>query len=505
VDGSRNGIETVRRSIVSSVELRFLAVFIPAMFLVLVLLTGGYEWHNYSKSLDNLNRRINAVTANLSLVLAEPLAANDQRQVRLLLATVIADQAVTALQVTGAHGEIIDSFGDVGDVPDRWKSVHFVNFADGNQLRQVGSVTLAFSDDRLREAALERVGFAAISVGIMLLSAVLIVHWSYSRAVGQPISALQRALRETDGGKRSRVEWSSDDEIGDLVLSFNELQAREEHSLKMLQETQAELEKRVRERTQELELATSQAVIASRAKTEFLAAMSHEFRTPLNAILGFGDLLLEDSETMTSKRRREYLREMVNSGEILLSLVSKLLDFSRLETGNLEIAPEQISPSVEVQAAVKIEFPRAVVRKVEIDYQEDLATGSRILADPERFRQVVSNLIANAVKYNRPMGRVFITLDDSREGWCRLTVRDTGDGIAEDQRDKVFRPFDRLGREAGSIDGVGIGLALAKRLTESMGGRIDYSSVLGEGSTFWVEFPLLTLERDEPQTRATAA
>ncbi|MEQ9327160.1 MAG: ATP-binding protein [Rhodospirillales bacterium] len=482
-------------SFVSRIELRFLAVFVPAMFAVLVALTSGYEWHVYQKASDNLRHRLTAITSNLSIVMAESLANDDHRQVRLLLANIIADEAVSAIRISGMNGEIIDSFGDFDNQPEEWRATQRVNFVDNDSYRQVGQVDLAFTDSHLVERAYQRLGFAAISVGIMLLAAVAIVHVSYSRSVGRPITELRRAVRETEGRSRRRVEWHSDDEIGELVTAYNDLQEREENSLRLLQETQRDLERRVSERTRDLELATSEAILASRVKTEFLAAMSHEFRTPLNAIMGFGDLLKEDVTEMPVERRQEYIREIVRSGDILLTLVSKLFDFSRLESGTLDVAPAPMNPSREVQSVLVAERLRAAPRSISIDYQTNLSGDCFILADAERYRQVVANLLGNAIKYNRPNGRVFVTLDSPLEGWCRLTVRDTGLGIPDDLRDRIFNPFDRLGREAGAIDGAGVGLTLAKRLTENMGGRISFTSVPGEGSTFWIEFPLLSAER----------
>jgi signal transduction histidine kinase len=480
---------------VSRVELRFLALFVPAMFAVLVALTAGYEWHSFQKATEALRHRLAAISANLSIVMAESLADNDHRQVRLLLANVIADEAVAAIRITGVDGEAIDSFGDFDSQPEAWRVTQRVNFVDNDTFRQVGQIDLAFTHSHLVDRALQRLGFAAISVGIMLLAAVAIVHFSYSRSVGRPISELRRAVREAEGRTRRRVEWQSDDEIGELVAAYNDLQEREEKSLKLLQETQQDLEIRVSERTRDLELATSEAILASRAKTEFLAAMSHEFRTPLNAIMGFGDLLMEDDEKMPAKRRQDYIREIVRSGDILLTLVSKLFDFSRLESGTLDVSPVPMDPSAEVQSVLVAERSRAEARSITIDYQTNLPDGCTILADAERFRQVVTNLLANGIKYNRPSGRVYLTLDSPLSGWCRLTVRDTGDGIPADMHDRVFNPFDRLGREAGAIDGVGVGLTLSKRITESMGGRISFTSSPGEGATFWVEFPLLGREQ----------
>ena len=464
----------------------------PALFLVLVLLTAGYEWHGYTRAVDQLKQRLGAVTSNLSIIMAEPLYRGDRRQIRLLMASVIADDAVAAFAIYDMNGGLIDNFGLPKDEPPEWRMSQFVNFADQEGLRQVGRLEIAFTDRHLREQTLNRFGFAVISVGIMLLAALVIVHVSYSRSIGRPINDLRRAVKETRDGARGRVTWDSDDEIGDLMSAFNALQDREEKSLSLLTETQRDLERRVRERTRELEQASSEALLANRAKTEFLAAMSHEFRTPLNATIGFASLLIEDGEAVSSERRSQYLQEIVRSGDILLSLLSKLLDYSELETGTLRITPEATDPLAIVEAVVTEETARAAHKSVHLDFQASLSGGNLIFVDSSRYRQIVTNLLGNAIKYNRPDGRVFASLDNVRDGWCRLTVRDTGEGIAEGMYDKVFIPFDRLGREAGSIDGAGIGLALVKRLTERMGGEIDFTSVVNEGSTFWVEFPLVS-------------
>tara|TARA_R110000787_G_scaffold16622_25_gene50853 strand:- start:103200 stop:104684 length:1485 start_codon:yes stop_codon:yes gene_type:complete len=477
---------------VSIVELRFLAIFVPALFLVLVLMTAGYEWHSYSRASQHLKQRLGAVASNLSIIMAEPLDRRDGRQIRLLMASVIADDAVAAFAIYDVDGALIDNFGVPQDEPVEWRMSQFVNFADQDGLRQVGRLEIAFTDRHLWEQTLNRLGFAVLSVGVMLLAALVIVHVSYSRSIGRPIDDLRRAFRETRDGARGRVTWDSDDEIGDLMTAFNALQDREEKSLDLLKQTQSDLERRVRERTHDLEQASTEALLANRAKTQFLAAMSHEFRTPLNATIGFASLLLEDADSISPERRSQYLEEIVRSGDILLSLLSKLLDYSELETGTLKITPEAVDPLVIVEAVIAEEAGRAAQKAVHLDFQTALAGGNKIFVDGARYRQIVTNLLVNAIKYNRSDGRVFVSLDSVRDGRCRLTVRDTGEGISDAMHDKVFIPFDRLGREAGSIDGAGIGLALVKQLTTRMGGEIDFTSVVNEGSTFWVEFPFVS-------------
>jgi CheY-like chemotaxis protein len=224
---------------------------------------------------------------------------------------------------------------------------------------------------------------------------------------------------------------------------------------------------------------------ASRAKSEFLASMSHELRTPLNAILGFGQLI--ELDRALGVRTQAHVREVLRAGRHLLRLINEVLDLAQVESGRLVISPEAIDVDALVAGALALTTPLAEVRRIALHAR--IEPGLVVRADRMRLEQVLLNLLANAVKYNRVGGEVHVdaTVVDARR--LRLTVRDTGSGIPPAKQAQLFQPFNRLGAENGAVEGTGIGLALSRRLVELMGGHIGIDSTPGVGSSFWVELP----------------
>jgi signal transduction histidine kinase/CheY-like chemotaxis protein len=247
-----------------------------------------------------------------------------------------------------------------------------------------------------------------------------------------------------------------------------------------------ELEQRVAERTEELQVARREAERANRAKSEFLSRMSHELRTPLNAIMGFSQLLEMD---VLDGGQRDQVRQIVKAGRHLLGLINEVLDIARIEAGTIALSPEPIVVHDAVAEAVELIRPIADERKVALGSVPSPERDHVVLADRQRLKQVLLNLLANAVKYNRRDGRVDVSLEEPHPGRVRVAVRDTGPGIAPELLDRLFVPFDRIGAERTQLEGTGLGLALARRLAEAMQGTIGVHSTVGVGSTFWVELP----------------
>lgn len=232
-------------------------------------------------------------------------------------------------------------------------------------------------------------------------------------------------------------------------------------------------------------LLREQAEQANRAKSEFLSRMSHELRTPLNAILGFAQLMEMDE---LDEEQRESIGQILRGGRHLLDLINEVLDLSRIEAGRLTLSLEPVSVQTAVAQAMSLVSPLA--SEMGLSYTADAIDADLfVTADIQRLKQVLLNLLSNAVKYNQPKGSVHVTVDAAREGRVRIGVRDTGAGIAEAQIPRLFSPFERLDMEARNIPGTGLGLVLARALTEAMRGEIGVESAVGGGSTFWIELP----------------
>lgn len=262
------------------------------------------------------------------------------------------------------------------------------------------------------------------------------------------------------------------------------------HAEQKLRDTHEELERRVQERTQQLQLEIEQREKASNAKNEFLASMSHELRTPMNSILGFAQLL-ELSGTELSNNQKHHVSQILSSGEHLLNLVTDLLDLNTIEERGMALKFENVSANQLIEDCLATVELKAQERNIHIiDECGSQLSGPWLWSDATRLKQVLLNLLSNAIKYNRQGGSVTISYSELPHDMLRIIVADTGQGIGTDVREKLFLPFERLGREAGPVEGSGIGLTIAKRIIEMLNGKIDFESTQGRGSTFWIDIPL---------------
>ena len=252
------------------------------------------------------------------------------------------------------------------------------------------------------------------------------------------------------------------------------------------------LELRVKQRTEELNLkvkeisaAHSIAEQASQAKSNFLSSMSHELRTPLNAILGFSQLLEMDAKEETTRYNSQ---EIIKAGSHLLSLINEILDFSRIESGNIELSIEECCLNIILNDSLSLIAPLVEKHSIEIDNK--VSTLTYINVDETRFKQVIINILSNAIKYNSENGKVIIDCSSTARNMLCLSIADTGAGLTPEQLSNLFEPFERLGAQNSNIEGTGLGLKISKDLIELMGGTITVESTVGKGSSFLIHLPL---------------
>jgi CheY-like chemotaxis protein/two-component sensor histidine kinase len=225
---------------------------------------------------------------------------------------------------------------------------------------------------------------------------------------------------------------------------------------------------------------------ANRAKSEFLSNMSHELRTPLNAIIGFGHLLkTADSAQFPPEKRQSFVEHIVAAGSHLLTLINDILNLSQIESGKVSLSMESVALASVLEECRAMTEPLAVGRSIRLLFPSE--PGMHVHADRTRLKQVLINLLSNAVKYNRESGSVVVDCSCPVPDRIRISIQDTGFGMASEQLRALFQPFNRLGQESGAQQGTGIGLVVTKRLVELMGGTIGVASTPGTGSLFWIE------------------
>ena len=355
-------------------------------------------------------------------------------------------------RVADSHEVQLSQAGPLADRLERLTN-ELVNKAEADMVASIEASEASYATSRWVV-----IGFALGAIGLALILG-YIISWS----VITPVRQVDTRLHEIAGGDFSRhLVVPNRDELGTLAANVNRM-------------------------NDELGRLYQQLEAANRHKSEFLASMSHELRTPLNAIIGFSDVLHERMFGELNDKQAEYVRDIVESGRHLLSLINDILDLSKVEAGRMELELTSFSFPAALEDALLLMRERATRHAIKLDLVVDDKLGD-FVADERKVKQILLNLLSNAVKFTPEGGRITVR-GSVVDGGVEVSVSDTGAGIAAADQAAIFEEFRQVGGDGSRREGTGLGLALTKRFVELHGGRLGVTSEVGKGSTFTFTLP----------------
>src|SRR5712692_8800530 len=494
-----------------------------AALVIACLAFAAYDLISFRQSMIH-NLSIQAQMAGSNSV--SPLLFNDPQAAESTLSALRAARSVVSAGIYTLEGQPFATYWrdrngqdqTLPKVPASQTEAHW--FKDGQLVlvrtivfegKPTGTVYIRSDLREMTHRSKRYAGIAAFVLSASLI-AVLLVASIFQRAVVEPIVHLAEiarvvsrdknyAMRATPTGKR--------DEPDILIGAFNEMLGQIQEREGALQQAHDELEQRVEERTAELETAKkeveefSYSVVrakeeverASKFKDQFLSTMSHELRTPLNAVLGFSDLLADERYGPLNDRQRRYIDHIHSGGKHLLKLISDILDLSKIEAGRMELAREDVTVAFAFSEVISALYPLA--EKQSQALLQQVEPNLHVHADAMRFKQVLTNLVGNAIKFTPEGGRIELVGRQVGDQ-VRMEVRDNGPGIPVEQQQRIFEAFFRLARTGSATEGTGLGLAITARLVELHGSKLDIESKPGDGACFYFSLPLIAIAPDQP-------
>jgi len=467
--------------------LTWVAVVITAVvgffFLIALLLIS------FNNAVDDANERAESIADLLAFNLQAPLAFDDVDSADQILKSLQLLDDMRGASVYGSDGSTFSMWGEATRLDktsflfDPIQSEAASEIAIGGET--LGQVSISYS---LRPIYVEH-GYISLAAFALWISGLFVAIWlsrSLNKRVTEPLNELDEFMTRAAQTESftERVSYDRNDELGHVVGALNNLFARVE-----------DRDNRLSEIIEELTKARDAAEASAQAKTSFLANMSHEVRTPMNGIVGLIDLVKLEG---LNARQEAWVASMGRSADALLTIIDDILDFTRIEAGQLEIRPSvfELEPCI---SSVKALFTDQIKRRG-IELRIDIVESAPpfLVADQGRVRQILLNLVGNAFKFTEEGHITIVATSTDNASRARFEVIDTGIGIAEDQRELVFSRFQQI--ETGltrRYGGAGLGLSICSQLVSLMGGDIGFESEPNKGSRFWFEIPLEALSREE--------